>query len=64
MAISILPDGTAGDISKVTDVELGVAFVRAQTKLFTETVDDLSKLVEKNRRDYYNHHKRKGGRKC
>ena len=59
MAISILPDGTAGDISKVTDVELGVAFVRAQTKLFIETVDDLSKLVEKNRRDYYNRQKEK-----
>lgn len=64
MPISILPDGTAGDISKVTEVELGVAFVKAQTKLFSETVDDLSKLVEKNRRDFHSRHKRKGGRKC
>lgn len=64
MSISFLPDGKAVDISKVTDVELGVAFVRANTKLFTETVEDLRKLVEKNRRDFHNRHKRKGDIKC
>lgn len=64
MSISILPDGKTCDISKATDVELGVSFVRAQNKLFIEAVEDLSKLVEKNRLDFHNRHKRKGSRKC
>lgn len=52
MTLAALPDGKACDISKLTETDIGVAFVKAQTKLFSETVEDLKKLVEKNRQEH------------
>ena len=53
MTLAALPDGKACDISKLTETDIGVAFVKAQTKLFSETVEDLKKLVEKNRQEHW-----------
>lgn len=49
MSMSFLPDGTVGNPEGITKTDIDVAYIKAQSKVFSGLINDLYKMMEEDR---------------